>query len=187
MLLSKSCHTQQHHHFWLEKQIMSLIIITFIQLFFKLFIICFIFLYTNHKSTFAFLRVIAFHDSCPSCFFLDISLVFIIVFLANCHASASYFDIQNFAVTITEKCCFYRVQAIGLLIAISRIGASFSPFIMSGLKYIHESLPFALLGIFNLFAGLLCLYLRETNNTPSPDTIDECLILMNKKDAEHPH
>ena len=81
-----------------------------------------------------------------------------------------------------------RVQAVGLLVAISRIGAAFSPFIMTGLKYVHESLPFAILGILNLFIGLFCLHLRETNNAPSPDTVDDCLMLMNKQhDAKHPN
>ena len=58
---------------------------------------------------------------------------------------------------------------------------------MTGLKYINESLPFALLGLLNLLVGLICLHLRETNNTPSPDTIDDCLILMKEKGAENHH
>jgi len=79
-----------------------------------------------------------------------------------------------------------RVQAIGLLIAVSRVGAAFSPFIMNSLKYINESLPFVSLGLLNLFVGFLCLHLRETKNTPIPDTIDDSIMLM-KKDGKHPH
>ena len=80
----------------------------------------------------------------------------------------------------------FRVQAIGLLIAVSRVGAAFSPFIMNSLKYINESLPFVSLGLLNLFVGFLCLHLRETKNTPIPDTIDDSIMLM-KKDGKHPH
>ena len=101
------------------------------------------------------------------------------------HAKRSYE--WTFSTINSRLFPLFRVQAVGLLIAVSRVGAAFSPFIMTGLKYINDALPFALLGLLNFLVGLFCLHLRETNNAPSPDTIDDCLILMKKKGAEHPH
>ncbi|XP_065064344.1 solute carrier family 22 member 3-like isoform X2 [Rhopilema esculentum] len=73
-----------------------------------------------------------------------------------------------------------RAQAVGILIAASRVGAAMSPFVMTGLKYVNASLPFALIGILNLLAGCFCLYLRETKGIEVPDTIEDCLKLLHQ-------
>ena len=72
---------------------------------------------------------------------------------------------------------------MGILVAASRLGAAFSPFIMTGLKYIHPAVPFALVGALNLIAGLFSLKLNETKGRPVPDTIQDCLEMINEKDG----
>ena len=72
---------------------------------------------------------------------------------------------------------------MGILVAASRLGAAFSPFIMTGLKYMHPAVPFALVGALNLIAGLFSLKLSETKGRPVPDTIQDCLDMTTEKDG----
>ncbi len=69
---------------------------------------------------------------------------------------------------------------MGLLVAASRLGAAFSPFIVTELKYIHPSLPFGLMGACNLLAAIFCLHLRETRGEPTPETINDSIALLGK-------
>ena len=66
------------------------------------------------------------------------------------------------------------------------MGAAMSPFIMTGLKYVNASLPFALIGVLNLLVGFFCLYLRETKGIEVPDTIEDCLKLLHQGGKEPP-
>ncbi len=67
---------------------------------------------------------------------------------------------------------------MGLLVASSRVGASFSPFIVTELKYIHPALPFSLMGLSNIVAAIFCLRLRETKGFPTPETINDSISLL---------
>lgn len=63
-----------------------------------------------------------------------------------------------------------RNIALGTGTASARIGAFCSPFVVS-LDRIHALLPYGVMGLVALFAGVLCLTLPETKGLPTAETV----------------
>jgi len=65
-----------------------------------------------------------------------------------------------------------RNIGVGTSTAAARIGSICSPFIVYTNR-VHRLLPFAILGINALIAGILCMTLPETNNQPTLETVEK--------------
>jgi len=63
-----------------------------------------------------------------------------------------------------------RNIGVGTSTASARIGSICSPFIVYSNR-VHRLLPFAIMGLNALLAGILCMTLPETNNQPMLETV----------------
>ncbi|XP_066923326.1 solute carrier family 22 member 13-like [Clytia hemisphaerica] len=63
-----------------------------------------------------------------------------------------------------------KSEAMGFLQITSRIGAASAPWIAKGVKVIHESLPFIIMGSLGLLAGILCWFLPDTKGQEMQET-----------------
>ena len=71
-----------------------------------------------------------------------------------------------------------RAQGMGFLQIASRIGAASAPWIAKGLKTLHESVPFIVMGVAALISAFLTLCLPETKDLETAETEDEENELM---------
>ena len=70
---------------------------------------------------------------------------------------------------------FFRTQAVGFMLVLSRLGATFTPYMITSLKYMNSALPFVILVILNLITGTMNFYVSETKHRPIVDTIEEAV------------
>jgi len=66
-----------------------------------------------------------------------------------------------------------RAAIVGLCSTIGRIGSIMAPIVADLGREYGPALPFTIFAIINIIAGLICLLLPETNNTPLPSSIQE--------------
>ena len=64
-----------------------------------------------------------------------------------------------------------RLQAMGMLSIVSRLGAMTSPWVAKGLRSIHSAVPFLTMGGLSFAAALLCIPLKETKGQPTAETL----------------
>uniref|UniRef100_A0A7M5WT68 Major facilitator superfamily (MFS) profile domain-containing protein n=1 Tax=Clytia hemisphaerica TaxID=252671 RepID=A0A7M5WT68_9CNID len=63
-----------------------------------------------------------------------------------------------------------RSEAMGFLQITSRIGAASAPWIAKAVKVIHNTLPFLIMGVLGLLAGIACSILPETKGQETQET-----------------
>lgn len=113
--------------------------------------------------------------------------------LGKCCITISFSAIYTWSLEIYPT--DIRAQGIGFLQIASRIGAGSSPWVAKGLKVLHYTAPFILMGSMTLVSAILLLFLPETKGVPTKDTsgveeeesavktVDDC-ELMDKAGGE---
>ena len=66
-----------------------------------------------------------------------------------------------------------KSEAMGFLQITSRIGAASAPWIAKGVKVVHETLPFIIMGSLGILAGILCWFLPDTKGQEIQETEDD--------------
>nr|CAB3266157.1 solute carrier family 22 member 5-like [Phallusia mammillata] len=68
-----------------------------------------------------------------------------------------------------------RHMGVGACSTVCRLGSMLVPYLIFAGNQIHHTIPYAVIGIFSIFVGFLCLLLPETKGRPVPGTMEEAL------------
>ncbi|XP_065065328.1 solute carrier family 22 member 15-like [Rhopilema esculentum] len=91
--------------------------------------------------------------------------------IGKCGVATSFDSLYTWAVEIYPT--VIRSQGLGLLQIASRIGSAGAPWIASGLRPVHASLPFIVMGGSSLIAVAMLFYLPETKGVNIAETLGD--------------
>ena len=107
-------------------------------------------------------------------------LTLVVSFVSANEARVALGIIGKLMITISFDCLYtwsvelyptnIRSEAMGFLQITSRVGAASAPWIAKAVRAVHSTMPFIIMGVLGLLAGVACLFLPETKGHETQET-----------------